>query len=251
MADRRYDEKELAAILRAAAAAQAEGAEASGEREGFTLAEVERLAAEVGIEGKHVAAAAAKLDSTPVRKGFLFFGAPTTEQLERSFAGELTDLAWEEVVGELRKTFGTAGKTSVVGSSREWAGGSDLFGAHVSATPRNGQTRYRLMIRYEGGVVLAWMLGLILSFFGCIAIGINLKLHGAAPLTVVASLVAWIGMMLTLSNRLAARLHRSRSRKIEPMMSRIGELTTAVDPPASIVAKSRELEEQFTHLEQR
>lgn len=105
--ERRYDERELAQILQAAAAAQAQGAVSVKDSSGFSLAEIERLASEVGIDSKHVLGALSRLDEHSTPRERHFWGAPNRGLLERNFNGTLSGGAWEEVTSELQALLGS------------------------------------------------------------------------------------------------------------------------------------------------
>ncbi len=228
MSERRYDEAELAAILRSAAEAQAEDFSGNGESAGLTLREIERLASEVGIDPKRIASAAASLDVRPkkVRK-FQMFGPPATETFERSFDGELDEAGWEEVIADLRQTYGMAGEISRVGSTQEWKASSDTLSVHLSATIRNGRTRFRLNINQSGALTAGWMFGFVTSFMSMMGfIAICKKAH-------VDPLMGFIifGFVLTalyfITHRLICRWAENIESRSEAILGRLGEIIEA------------------------
>src|SRR5260370_39889221 len=134
MPERRYDEEEIAEILRAASEIQAGTSEMSGQ--GLTLSEVQRLAEEVGIDRAHVSAAAAEIGSSPLPKSrFRFWGAPARVLYDRTCDGLIGDEGWEDVVAALRAATGRPGVLSTHGASREWSGGAALTSTLHTATP--------------------------------------------------------------------------------------------------------------------
>jgi hypothetical protein len=124
MADRRYDDKEVAEIFRSAA----EGLQLPRKQEsvetGLSLADLQAIAGQVGISSEAVVHAAMALD---VRKGSsqrtllgLPIGVSRTVDLHR----RLTDEEWDRVVVQLREVFDAQGKTRADGSIRQWSNGN-------------------------------------------------------------------------------------------------------------------------------
>ncbi|MDQ2889843.1 MAG: hypothetical protein M3R65_04710 [Gemmatimonadota bacterium] len=141
MSDRRYDEKEVAAIFRSAVEATAlQRKQLSGEA-GLTLTELQSIGGEVGIPSDAVAGAALTLDlqreATQQTLFGLPFGVARTVELNRW----LTDEEWERVVAQLREVFDAYGKTRSEGSSRQWSNGN----LRVSLEPT--ETGHRLRFR--------------------------------------------------------------------------------------------------------
>ncbi|HLQ60061.1 MAG TPA: hypothetical protein VK113_11145, partial [Gemmatimonadales bacterium] len=124
MADRRYDDKEIAAIFRAAT----EGAQSSPREvprdEGLTLADLQAIGREVGISSEAVARAAHALDvgGGPVSRTLLGLpiGVARTVNLNR----RLTEEEWERLVVQLREVFNARGRTRSDGSLRQWTNGN-------------------------------------------------------------------------------------------------------------------------------
>lgn len=221
MAERRFNEKELAAILRKAAAAQAEGTVQSADTTGFTQAEIERLATEVGIDPKHIAGAVEALGTESEHSAPNRGSSRMRKVIERTYDGTLDDQAWEEVVAELRLVFGGAGTASEVGTSREWAGGSEFASAHLSATPRNGKTRIRLTINQDTPVVLGCLATLMGSMFGSMAVGIPMGKAGVAGPLVLAAVLGVILTVAVVANLVVGNVKRKNVMKGEELMGRI------------------------------
>lgn len=124
MGDRRYDDKEVAAIFRSAAEGLQIPRQQASREEGLTLADLQLIGREVGISSDAVAHAAVALD---VRRGSsqrtllgLPIGLTRTVDLNR----RLTDEEWERVVVQLREVFDAHGKTRSDGSLRQWTNGN-------------------------------------------------------------------------------------------------------------------------------
>src|SRR5476651_1242135 len=108
MAEDRYNEKELALILRAAASAQAKALSTSDAEAEFSVGEIASMASEVGIDSKYVLEAAQRFkDTRPTPKYLL--GAGATQAFDQTYEGALDDEAWEDLLANLRATFGSGG----------------------------------------------------------------------------------------------------------------------------------------------
>ena len=251
MPERRYDQNELATILRVAAEAQAEQSIEGSEPSGLTLGEIERVASEVGIDPKFVATAADRLEKTPAKgKRFLLGGTPNQEIVERTFDGTLSDVGWEEIVADLRATFGSEGTVSQVGSSREWTGTTDTRTTHFSATSRNGKTRYRLTLRQTGGVILAWTGLSIGSLLGSILVGVATDKMSSSALAVVLAVLTVIATVALLVHTFLARWHSGNRRSVNALMARVGDMTSASDQQA-LGATAQQTEELAARLTER
>ena len=150
MADRIFDEREVAQIIERAAERQADAAPAP--EVGLTLGELERLAREAGIDPRHVREAAAEVAAGRSSGG----ARQTATQVaaERWIEAPLDESAWEDVLDRLRDRFGAdAGHwfgrggsgTSQVGRTREWVHTSGLgVYTHVVLSDRGDRLRLRL-----------------------------------------------------------------------------------------------------------
>jgi len=132
--ERRFNEDETAFILERAAAAEADAGEAGTSLEprhqaptgGMTIAQLQEIAAEVGLSSQAVAAAARAVergDLVPTRQmtyAGLPIGVTRTIHLDRA----VTDSEWERLVVALRETFQARGRTGQEGSLRHWSNGN-------------------------------------------------------------------------------------------------------------------------------
>jgi hypothetical protein len=143
---RRYADAETALILRRAAELQGTAPEPSTAP---SLAELEQVAAEAGIEPRYVRQAAAELASplSPSRTNGIL-GAPESLWLERVVPGEIPASAFDAVVEEIRSALGMAGQATVLGRGFTWTSGiaghpAPARAITVTVTPVNGQTVLR------------------------------------------------------------------------------------------------------------
>src|SRR6266571_5049025 len=125
MAERRYSDKEIAAIFRAATELPpvAERAEVPRD-EGLTLADLQAIGREVGIPAEAVAQAAQALDVRPGAASRTFLGLPIGVSRTVDLNRRLTDEEWERLVVQLREVFNARGRTRSDGSLRQWTNGN-------------------------------------------------------------------------------------------------------------------------------
>ncbi|HEV2671197.1 MAG TPA: hypothetical protein VGU74_08905, partial [Gemmatimonadales bacterium] len=123
MADRRYNDKEIAAIFRGATEVPASPQPDVPFDEGLTLTDLQAIGREVGISADAITRAAQALDvgRGPARTLLgLPIGVSRTVNLNR----RLTDEEWERLVVQLREVFDARGATRSDGSLRQWTNGN-------------------------------------------------------------------------------------------------------------------------------
>ena len=144
MTERRYREDEVRRIFGLATRQGGNEPVPVADPQGITLADMQSIGREVGLEPDAVARAAAALDAkgsaAPRGKSL---GMPIevghTVQLSRA----LTDTEWEQLVAELRSTFRARGKVATLGTSREWSNGN----LHACVEPTESGYRLRMGTR--------------------------------------------------------------------------------------------------------
>src|SRR6266446_6895745 len=125
MADRRYNDKEIAAIFRAAAEEGPQSPQREVARdEGLTLAELQAIGSEVGIPSDAVAQAARAVDVRVGAASRTILGLPLGVARTVNLNRRLTDEEWERLVVQLREVFNARGRTRSDGSLRQWTNGN-------------------------------------------------------------------------------------------------------------------------------
>ena len=222
MPDRRFDDKEVGQILKAAAEMQSSLTK-TGSADGITLQELQRLAEEVGLNPDNIEEAARNLQPDVSWKSR---GSSNSSLLERTIRGEITEETWEDLVTEVRRITGKPGVTELNGSTREWLGGSETESVMFSATTRGGRTQFKLLGDCSGEVAMTWTIGFVLTFLSSLApLIVTAKQHlGTAPLLVLAltCFAALLGYYVTLS--VVRNSRRRHSSQIEALTARIVEL---------------------------
>src|SRR2546430_4382767 len=124
MAERRYNDKEIAAILRAATEGPHGPHPDVPAEEGLTVAELQAIGGEVGISPEAVARAAQALDIRQASVARTLLGLPVGVARTVNLNRRLTDHEWERLVVRLRDVFNARGRTGSDGSLRQWTNGN-------------------------------------------------------------------------------------------------------------------------------
>lgn len=138
MTERRFSEDEVAEILAQATRPSEEGrSDALPSRAGPTLAELQSIAAEVGISPDRVATAArdiAARAAAPAQRTLL--GLPRSAARIVPLEEPVSDDEWDRLVAHLRGTFGAVGTVEAHGTLRSWRNGN--LQAHVEPDGEGG-----------------------------------------------------------------------------------------------------------------
>ena len=181
----RYSDQEMALILKRAAELQ-EGADGRGTQR--TLAEIQAIAAEVGIDAPFVSEAVAELERPRPRVGWL--GAPTRFHDERNVAGSLGSNEVGELLDQARAELGLHGEVRQVFDGVELRLRSALGTSILTVGPRAGGTRIALTTeRLDQAVVIAMgSVGIgLLAALGGVAIAINVTDNALIASAIVAA----------------------------------------------------------------
>lgn len=230
MAERRYDERDVAAILREAAENQASRMESGEMGAGMTLAEIQRLAKEVGIDADQVAAAAARRESRHEKAEVSRFWGGSAQLIRtRTSDGELDDSAWEEIVAELRAALGEPGTIGKMGASNEWTGGNGFLSVHFSAKPQDGTTRFRITLD-QSALFVRWLFTFAGIVLGSAVAGAMMSKAGVWPLAIWGILLALASLVCFATNRAIARWQARNIGLANSLLNRAEELVPERTP---------------------
>src|SRR5262245_23194498 len=119
--NQRFTDQQVGAILRRAVEMQSAGGSGplSGEAVGGTsLAQLQQAAAELGIDARLIADAAAEVAKGRAGgRGFSLLGGPWSVDIERAVAGPVTEEAWPLLVQTIRRASGRVGATAQIGNA--------------------------------------------------------------------------------------------------------------------------------------
>jgi hypothetical protein len=227
--DRQFTDREAALILRTAAELQEhDGPHAP--RRGLSLAQLEQVAVEAGIDPALVRQAVARLDdgSAGTRGGFL--GAPSEVIVERTVPGEVDPERYDAVLEALRRAAGSLGEPSLVGRMFGWKGQVAGAKAEVAVSPVDGRTTVRVRVDLEELAVGHFMMKGVLG-----GVGGGLVAAGAAS-TLLGPIGAAVGAVVLGGSYLWARTGFTRgaaayrARAVAVAESVVEALSEAVAP---------------------
>lgn len=168
MTTRRYGEDEAREIFALATAGETREKTLAGEPTGLTLADLQRIGQEVGIEPSRIATAVERLESRErpmqVRRSF---GLPIGMSRVITLPRAPNDREWERLVVECRNAFGHQGVTSMEGTMRQWSVGN----LHVSVEPTADGAQLRMSTLKDDALVLN-LLTVLMSTFALIVGGV-------------------------------------------------------------------------------
>jgi hypothetical protein len=140
MTERRYREEEVRKILQLATRPEPAGSHPGDLSNGLTLSEIQSIAQEVGVPSDAISRAAAALEASGAAKRHTSWGMPIEVGRTVALPRDLTDQEWDQLVAELRATFGARGTVSVQGRLKAWSNGN----LHASVEPIENGYRLRL-----------------------------------------------------------------------------------------------------------
>ncbi|GJG85858.1 hypothetical protein tb265_10390 [Gemmatimonadetes bacterium T265] len=225
---RRYSDQEVSLILRRAAELQVDQPGAST---GTSLADLEAIAREAGLDPALVRRAAADLaTAAPVAAPSRFLGAATRVHVERVIDGEVSGDDLEALVDEVRRTFGEPGIVSALGRTVTWSPTPMQYGSKnagrrvfVTLTARGGQTTLRAeedLSPLAGGLFGGLMGGMGGGLTApVVAIGVG-TFHAALP--IVGLVGALVGGTYALSRAIYVTMARGRERALRQLIERLG-----------------------------
>lgn len=231
------------AVFRRAAEHQEMARAAQADADGFSLAELQSIGAEAGIDPTYIAAAAAEVqtDSTTEDVPWWYAGSPTVE-VEAVVPGPVTDgPVWAALVRELRTTFGADGVATQLGNALEWSFEPPMGGesTRVDVTPEPHGTRIRItrskLSTARMGAMLGGMFGVSGLVLGALILGIKgFDLAGLAfmlALWVVGAAIAGLNIPV---HRAAVRREQEQFDRLMDRLELI--VLKANTPPAQTTA---------------
>jgi hypothetical protein len=231
---RRYGDKEVGLILKRAAELQRLEPESAAGGSGLTLAELEEIAAEAGIDPRHLRRATEDLDAGAAslhREGAAhLLGAPLSIKFERTLTGEIPESEFERLVPEIQQAADDYGQPSLLGRTLTWQSTSPhnertLRTLRVVVSSQDGRTRIHIEERLGqlAGVLFGGVLG---GGGGGIGLGIGLGV-GIGALQSVLFAIAWpvgvIGGVYLLARNIYGSTVRRRQRVLRELLDRLTE----------------------------
>ena len=240
---RKFNDEEVALIIKRAAELQQTEQIAQDPANAMSLAEVEAIAKEAGIEPALIRRAANTLDQrTETPRPSPWVGAPTRLVFERVVDGEISPDVYEPIVNELRRTFGDNGVPSVLGKTLAWTSTQTGGRRHsrgrqvdVSVISRGGVTTIRVEeeLRNIAGALFGGLVGGGGGGTTGISVGIGLGTFHSAPLAAMIW-IAVAGGFYTLARAIFSNLAEKREKELGELTDRLQSLAessiTSVQP---------------------
>ena len=233
---RRYGDKEVGLILKRAAELQRLEPESAAEGGGLTLAELEDIAVEAGIDPGLLRRAAEELDAGTGhlhREGAeRWLGGPVTIELQRSLPGELPESEFETLAGEIQEAAEGHGQASLLGRTLTWRsatpqGERSLL---VTVSSREGRTRIRIEERLHeqaarlfGGIIGGVGGGVGLG----VGLGVGIGALGSAAFATVFPLMVITGSYLLARSIFGSTAWR-RQRLLRDLLDRLTDHVESV-----------------------
>lgn len=219
--DRKYNEQEIAAIFKQAAADQEAAQGAIPSSEGLTLTEIEQIGKEAGITPEFIARAAAVVNqrtTTPPPQKTL--GLPVSVARVVDLPTSFSDKDWDLLVADLHDTFHVPGEVRIDGSRRQWWN-SQL---HVLVEPSASGYRLRLRVLNEiqrllltGGLIF-FLMGLFFMLMVAIKGDFGVKMAA----TLFVSMIAAVGLGgMGSAALMLPRWRKEKERQLEALTARI------------------------------
>ncbi len=224
MVERRYDDKEIAAIFRSAA----DGPPATPlhevpRDEGMTLAELQAIGQEVGISPESVAHAALALDLGRSADRRTIFGLPLGVSRTVNLSRRLSEEEWERLVVQLREVFRARGTIRAEGSLRTWSNGN--LQVLLEPTEQGHRLRFRTVHGAASSMIRVGLASLGVALVAGLGTVINGHFLNAVPgLLLLAS--AGIGFLAVGALRLPSWA-RLRAGQMEALAARVATESTS------------------------
>lgn len=241
---RRYGDEEVRRLLRHATELQQRdtagrrGAIGSG---GITLATLQEVAAEAGIEPRYIQLAASRIDSPkPVGIGSAFAGTPLLIRAERVLPGELAEEGLKEMGGEIEAATDVHGSTSVIGRTMTWRSAATDFWIRrlkVTVASRNGETR--IQAREELDTYAVTLFGGVAGVGGVafgtgVGLGVGAGVLGSALFATLFPL-GLIGSLYVAMRQVMKAIGRGRQARLEELVDRVAWYARPAGHPSSAV----------------
>jgi len=154
--------------------------------DGMSLAEIQAVAREVGLDPVVVERAAALVQQHSIGTLGRLFGGPTIYELLHSADGEVPREDYGKLVEAIRRVLGHQGQVAELLGSLEWQTVGDPSQIHVTISPRDGRTAVRVFADRGSAGLLTYLLP---GIAGLLGIGIGGAILEPTTLVGVGSLI--------------------------------------------------------------
>ena len=208
---RRYTDDEVALILRTAAEL---GTETEPSRsQGLSLAEIQQIAREVGIDPATVERAAAALPTCKPDRLAAILGGPLHYRLEATMAGRASDADLGRILQSVRRAARRQGQATQFLDSVEWRTSGEREGSQLFVTVATGDdgTTIEVTGDRQSTAVLLYLVPGVAGMIVSLIVGASLEADWAAG-GVIASV---LGGVFLLSRTIWSHTGHAFARKLE------------------------------------
>ncbi len=178
---RRYSDEEVRRLLQRAAELESEDRSLPAPSQGPTLADLEAIASEAGINPVLLRQAARELEgvggrsASPPSRSAALLGAPVTVEMERVVRGEIPDTVLERLLPAIQRAADGVGQPSVLRRTLTWqsADPQKMRILQVAVSVGRGETRLFIEERY-GSLAGGLFGGILGGVGGGVGLGVGL-----------------------------------------------------------------------------
>jgi hypothetical protein len=245
---RKFNDEEVALIIKRAAELQQTEQTADETSSAMSLAEIEQIAKEAGIDPALIRRAAQSLDRPgESNRPSPWVGAPTKLVFERVVDGEISNDEHEALIDTVRRTIGDNGMPSVLGRTLSWSssyqgGRRRNRGRRVDVTvvARGGVTTIRVEeeLRDVAGALIGGLVGGGGGGTTGITVGIGMSQFHSAPIALMLWLGAATGFYL-LARTIFGNISEKREKQLKGLADRLeSEVTEAIESKRAQIGAS-------------
>jgi len=245
-----YDDKQVALILKRATEMQTrtgDGAAAAGR--GLSLADLENIAVEAGIDPSHIRLAAREVDAGTADRGgewAWLLGAPVTLTVHRVVNGEVPEDFFDDLLVLIQTAGIGNGTAGQVGRTLTWhtiSNAQNADSAQITIAVRDGRTELHAT-RNRTQSAMGWMAGGVLGGGTGLGIGLGLPLALEvlqSPLAAVLIPATVVTSCYAAARSFFKRGHVKHRANLEELLDRLADAIQREvarrlpkgDPPAS------------------
>jgi hypothetical protein len=226
---RRYDEREVGKILERATELQRQEPARMAEGGGLSLAELEEIAIEAGIDPQLLRRAAVEMDTGEIDPSgwSRLVGEHMTLVYESTIPGELPEGGFENIVSVVQQVAREHGQPSLLGRTLTWQAetASKTRSIQVVVSSRRGETHIRVEERLHqlasglfGGTIAGVGAGVGLG----VGIPVGLEVLGSA-LFVTAFPLGVVGLTYLAAREIYRQIVKRRRRALRELLDKVTE----------------------------
>jgi hypothetical protein len=236
---RLYDEKEVGKLLKRATELQREDPVRANPSGGFSLEELEEIAAEAGIDPQHLRRAAAELESGGDPEGWEhLIGEKVTLVRQAVVPGELPEEGFERVLAAIQVVARDHGQPSLLGRTLTWQAETSqkTRSLQVVVSSRNGETHIRAeerLHRLATGIFAGSTWGFGVGLGVAVGTSFGLEVLGSA-LFAVAFPFGTVGLTLIAARQIYRAIVKRRRSILTRLVERVADEVAAAVAEASL-----------------